>query len=96
MFRYVATLLYAYSAVALGASVDVSKVNMVEIGGSGARMQALLSGRVQAVPVHFDQAAEVGFARMDIVLGHSDGGLGALDRGLLALIVGVLLVGFLA
>ena len=39
--------------------VDVSKVNLVEIGGSGARMQALLSGRVQAVPVHFDQAAEV-------------------------------------
>lgn len=39
--------------------VDVSKVNIVEIGGSGARMQALLSGRVQAVPVHFDQAAEV-------------------------------------
>ena len=27
MFRYVATLLYAYSAVALGASLDVSRVN---------------------------------------------------------------------
>jgi DUF4097 and DUF4098 domain-containing protein YvlB len=27
MFRYVATLLYAYSAVALGASLDLSKVN---------------------------------------------------------------------
>jgi NitT/TauT family transport system substrate-binding protein len=39
--------------------VDVNKLNIVEIGGSGARMQALLSGRVQAVPVHFDQAAEV-------------------------------------
>ncbi len=39
--------------------VDIKKVNVVEIGGSGARMQALLSGRVQAVPVHFDQAAEV-------------------------------------
>lgn len=39
--------------------VDVKKVNIVEIGGSGARMQALLSGRVQAVPVHFDQAAEM-------------------------------------
>ena len=39
--------------------VDVKKLNIVEIGGSGARMQALLSGRVQAVPVHFDQAAEV-------------------------------------
>jgi NitT/TauT family transport system substrate-binding protein len=39
--------------------VDVSKVQLVEIGGSGARLQALLSGRVAAVPVHFDQAAEV-------------------------------------
>lgn len=39
--------------------VDVKKVNIVEIGGSGARMQALQSGRVQAVPVHFDQAAEL-------------------------------------
>lgn len=39
--------------------VDVKKVNLVEIGGSGARMQALLAGRVQAVPVHFDQAAEM-------------------------------------
>ena len=39
--------------------VDVKKLNIVEIGGSGARMQALQSGRVAAVPVHFDQAAEV-------------------------------------
>ncbi len=39
--------------------VDIKKVNIVEIGGSGARMQALQSGRVQAVPVHFDQAAEL-------------------------------------
>jgi NitT/TauT family transport system substrate-binding protein len=39
--------------------VDVKKVTIVEIGGSGARMQALLSGRVAAVPVHFDQAAEM-------------------------------------
>ena len=39
--------------------VDVSKLNIVEIGGSGARMQALQSGRVQAVPIHFDQAAEL-------------------------------------
>ncbi len=37
--------------------VDVKKLNIVEIGGSGARMQALQSGRVAAVPVHFDQAA---------------------------------------
>lgn len=39
--------------------VDVTKLNIVDIGGSGARMQALQSGRVAAVPVHFDQAAEL-------------------------------------
>ncbi|HET7096749.1 MAG TPA: ABC transporter substrate-binding protein [Casimicrobiaceae bacterium] len=39
--------------------VDIKKLNIVEIGGSGARMQALQSGRVAAVPIHFDQAAEV-------------------------------------
>ena len=39
--------------------VDVKKLNIVEIGGSGARMQALQSGRVAAVPIHFDQAAEL-------------------------------------
>ena len=39
--------------------LDPSKVQIVEIGGSGGRMRALLSGRVQAVPVHFDQAADV-------------------------------------
>jgi len=35
MFRYVATLLYAYSAVALGASLDLSKVNGSIDVGSG-------------------------------------------------------------
>jgi NitT/TauT family transport system substrate-binding protein len=39
--------------------VDIKKVTIVDVGGSGARMQALLSGRVAAVPVHFDQAAEL-------------------------------------
>jgi len=39
--------------------VDISKLTIVEIGGSGGRLRALLSGRVQAVPIHFDQAAEV-------------------------------------
>lgn len=39
--------------------VDISKMTIVEIGGSGGRLRALLSGRVQAVPIHFDQAAEV-------------------------------------
>ncbi len=41
------------------AGIDIGKINLVDIGGSGARMRALLSGRVQAVPMHFDQAAEV-------------------------------------
>ncbi|MBC5809756.1 MAG: ABC transporter substrate-binding protein [Candidatus Eremiobacteraeota bacterium] len=39
--------------------VDVNKLTIVEIGGSGGRLRALLSGRVQAVPIHFDQAADV-------------------------------------
>lgn len=43
----------------LKAGVDPKKVTVVEIGGSGARMRALLSKRVDAVPMHFDQAAQV-------------------------------------
>ncbi len=43
----------------LAAGIDINKINFVEIGGSGARMRALLAGRVQAVPVHLDQAAEM-------------------------------------
>ena len=39
--------------------VDLSKVTVVEIGGSGARTKALLAGRVDAVPVHFDQALDL-------------------------------------
>ncbi len=39
--------------------VDLKKVNIIEMGGSGARMRALLSKRVDAVPMHFDQAAQV-------------------------------------
>jgi NitT/TauT family transport system substrate-binding protein len=38
---------------------DLKKVNLIEIGGSGARMRALLAKRVDAVPMHFDQAAQV-------------------------------------
>ncbi len=40
--------------------VDLSKVTVVEIGGSGARTKALMAGRVDAVPVHFDQAFDIG------------------------------------
>lgn len=39
--------------------IDPKKLQIVEIGGSGGRLRALLSGRVHAVPVHFDQAEEV-------------------------------------
>ena len=39
--------------------VDLKKVTLVEIGSSGARTRALLSKRVDAVPMHFDQAAQV-------------------------------------
>ncbi len=39
--------------------VDLKKVTLVEIGSSGARMRALLSKRVDAIPIHFDQAAQV-------------------------------------
>jgi NitT/TauT family transport system substrate-binding protein len=40
-------------------NLDIEDTTIVEIGGSGSRMRALLAGRVAAVPVHFDQAAEV-------------------------------------
>ncbi len=36
--------------------IDLEDTTIVEMGGSGSRMRALLSGRVAAVPVHFDQA----------------------------------------
>jgi ABC-type nitrate/sulfonate/bicarbonate transport system substrate-binding protein len=37
--------------------IDVARLNLLEIGGSGDRMRALQAGRVHAVPVHLDQAA---------------------------------------
>ena len=43
--------------------VDIKKVTIVDVGGSGARMQALLSGRVAAVPVHFAPGGGAGQAR---------------------------------
>ncbi len=39
--------------------VDVSKVNVITMGGSGARMRALLANKVDGVPIHFDQASQV-------------------------------------
>lgn len=40
-------------------NVSINDATIVEIGGSGSRMRALLGGRVAAVPVHFDQAEQV-------------------------------------
>jgi NitT/TauT family transport system substrate-binding protein len=40
-------------------NIDIEDTTIVEIGGSGSRMRALLGGRVAAVPVHFDQAGEI-------------------------------------
>ena len=39
--------------------VDLKKVKVIEIGGSGDRLRALLAKRVDAVPVHFDQVASL-------------------------------------
>ncbi len=39
--------------------IDMSKVNVITMGGSGARMRALLAGKVDGVPLHFDQASDV-------------------------------------
>jgi NitT/TauT family transport system substrate-binding protein len=40
-------------------NIDLNDTTIVEIGGSGSRMRALLGGRVAAVPVHFDQAEAI-------------------------------------
>jgi len=37
-------------------NININDTTIVEMGGSGSRMRALLAGRVAAVPVHFDQA----------------------------------------
>lgn len=39
--------------------IDMDKVNVITMGGSGARMRALLAGKVDGVPLHFDQASDV-------------------------------------
>ena len=39
--------------------VNIEDATVVDVGGSGSRMRALLGGRVAAVPVHFDQAAGI-------------------------------------
>lgn len=39
--------------------VDIKKVNVVTMGGSGTRLRALVAGKVDAVPIHFDQAEDL-------------------------------------
>jgi len=39
--------------------IDMTKVNVITMGGSGARMRALLAGKVDGVPLHFDQASDL-------------------------------------
>ena len=39
--------------------IDIKKVNVIAIGGSGTRLRALIAGKIDAVPIHFDQAQEL-------------------------------------
>ena len=39
--------------------VDIKKVNVITMGGSGTRLRALVAGKVDAVPIHFDQAQDL-------------------------------------
>jgi|SaaInl7_200m_RNA_FD_contig_81_202263_length_1205_multi_3_in_0_out_0_2 NitT/TauT family transport system substrate-binding protein len=39
--------------------IDMKKVNVITMGGSGTRMRALLAGKVDGVPLHFDQASDL-------------------------------------
>jgi NitT/TauT family transport system substrate-binding protein len=40
-------------------NIDIKKVNIVALGGSSARMRALMAHRVQLVPIHADQADSI-------------------------------------
>ncbi|MFG1186840.1 ABC transporter substrate-binding protein [Xanthobacter aminoxidans] len=40
-------------------NIDPKKVNFIEMGSSGDRARALLAGRVDAVPMHIEQAAQL-------------------------------------
>jgi NitT/TauT family transport system substrate-binding protein len=39
--------------------IDLNKVNVISMGGSGTRLRALIAGRVDAVPLHFDQVQDL-------------------------------------
>jgi NitT/TauT family transport system substrate-binding protein len=39
--------------------VDIKKINVIAMGGSGTRLRALIAAKIDAVPIHFDQAQEL-------------------------------------
>src|SRR3974377_1154514 len=39
--------------------IDIKKLNVIAMGGSGTRLRALVAGKIDAVPIHFDQAQEL-------------------------------------
>lgn len=39
--------------------IDMDKVNVITMGGSGTRFRALAAGKVDGVPLHFDQATDL-------------------------------------
>jgi NitT/TauT family transport system substrate-binding protein len=39
--------------------IDIKKVNVIAMGGSGTRLRALVAGKIDAVPIHYDQAQEL-------------------------------------
>ena len=39
--------------------IDIKKVNVISMGGSGTRLRALVAGKIDAVPIHFDQAQQL-------------------------------------
>ena len=39
--------------------IDIKKVNVIAMGGSGTRLRALIAGKIDAVPIHVDQAQEL-------------------------------------
>lgn len=53
-FMYVMLL-----GVLIKRKIDPKKVNFIEMGSSGDRARALLAGRVDAVPMHIEQAAQL-------------------------------------
>jgi len=44
---------------AMDAGIDMDKVNVITMGGSGTRFRALAAGKVDGVPLHFDQASDL-------------------------------------